>query len=140
MLYALGGVAFEVWPLNTHEVEKSSEAGFAEKAVVGRRPILEFVGEGPQTFRIGGRLFPQKLGGLDELRALDEHRINGKALPLMRGDGTPMGWFVIESLRERSAMLDARGVGKVIEFDVSLKRADKSSGGSLFSILYSLFR
>ena len=42
----------------------------------------------------------------------------------VRGDGAPLGWFCVERAREQSTYLDARGVGKVIEVDITLKRAD----------------
>lgn len=140
MLYALGAVAFEVWPLNTDAVERRADTQFVPKPVLGRRPPLEFVGEGAETIRMSGRLFPQKLGGLAELELLDEQRRAGKAMPLMRGDGKPFGWFVIESLIERSSYLDQRGVGKVIEFDISLRRAERAPATSLSSLLTTLFR
>lgn len=140
MLYALGAVAFEVWPLNAQSVDRSAETSFAEKPVLGRRPPLEYVGEGAETIRMSGKIFPQKLGGLDELEALDEQRRAGKAMPLMRGDGKPLGWFVIESLTERATYLDQRGVGKVVEFDLSLRRAERAPATSLSSLLTTLFR
>ena len=38
MLYLLGAVRFEVWPVNAEEVERETSADFAEKPVIGRRP------------------------------------------------------------------------------------------------------
>lgn len=139
MLFALGAVTFEVWPLNTDSIDRQAETSFAEKPVLGRRPLVEYVGEGAETIRMSGRIFPAKFGGETDLFLLDEQRKAGKALPLMRGDGRPYGWYVIESLSERSRYLDRRGVGKVIEFDIALRRAERSEPISLFNILTTLF-
>ena len=138
MLYQLGGVQFEVRPFNTHETSGDGEASFAEKPVMGRRPPLEFVGEGPQTKTLQCRIFPKEWGGLSQLSLLHAQRRAGKAQPLMRGDGTPEGWFVIDRINERASYLDADGVGKVIEVDVSLRRSDPPGAGSLFSIISGL--
>lgn len=139
MLAQLGSTIFEIAPFNMHGVSHDAGADFAEKAVMSRRPPLEFVGEAPESWSIQGRLFPHKFGGLDGLEELHQQRRAGKALPFMRGDGVPLGWVVIEQVEEKSSYLDAEGVGKVIEFEVSLKRGEPASGGSLYSVLFGLF-
>jgi phage protein U len=127
MLMQLGSVAFEVYPLNAHEHTRSAEMGFVEKAVLGARPPLEKVGEGAETRTISGRVFPRKFGGLGQLASLEAARAAGQPLFLMRGDGAPLGFFVIERLSETNTYLAANGVGQVIEFDVMLKAAGRPS-------------
>lgn len=124
MLFRLGAVTFEVAPLNTHEVSRTASADFAEKAVLGRRPTLEFVGAGPEQLTLSGKVFPARFGGLENLASLDEARLAGLALPLVRGDGTPLGWFVIKELGSTDQALDRRGVGQVIDYQLQLARAD----------------
>src|SRR5262245_44427786 len=102
MLAQIGSVQFEIWPTNIHEHSHDGKADFAEKAVMGRRPPLEFVGEGPDNRTVKGKLFPKKFGGLADLSALHEQRLSGKPQPFMLGDGTAQGWYVIESVRETS--------------------------------------
>lgn len=140
MLFALGTVTFEVAPLNAVGMQRATETTYAEKPVIGRRPPLEFVGEGAETIRLSARVFPAKFGGLGDLEKLDDLRRAGKSLPLIRGDGAALGWFVIESMQEASSYLDARGIGRVIEVDLTLKRAEKASGQSILSLLSTLFR
>ncbi len=48
----------------------------------------------------------------------------------MRGDGALMGWVVIEKVTERSTYLDAKGVGRVIDVDIHVKRSSSPSKGS----------
>jgi len=135
MLAQLGAVTFELRPLNIHETSRSSSATFAEKPVIGRRPPLEAVGEGAQTFSLSGRIFPEKLGGLMNLELLNQQMAAQIPVPYVRGDGVPMGWVVIESVTEKGAHLDQTGVGRVIDFEVSLKRSDPPSFGQIYSIL-----
>jgi phage protein U len=137
MLYLLGAVRFEVWPVNAEEVERETGADFAEKPVIGRRPILEFVGEGSETITLSGRLFPEKLGG--SLEMLQAQRAAGRAVPLMRGDGRPFGWVVIERVSESSSRLMADGVGRMIEFNVSVRRSEAPGAGGYFGIISGLF-
>lgn len=139
MLCQLGGVQFEIWPLNALEIGHDGAAAFAEKAVLGRRPPLEFVGEGPEIYRVRARLFPAKFGGLSSLAALSAQRRTGGAFPFMRGDGAALGWFVIEAINERSTYLDARGVGQVIEVEIVLRRSDQVAGSANIGSMLSLF-
>ena len=138
MLMVLGSLTMEVWPFNPTDTMRDSGGEYVEKPVMGRRPPLEWVGETVETFSITAKLFPAKLGGLDGLDRLNAMRQSGLPQYLMRGDGKPLGWFVIEAVHERSEYLDAKGVGQVIEVEITLKRSDAPGIGSLFSILSGL--
>jgi phage protein U len=138
MLMTIGSTAFEVAPLNMHGLEGSGVTEYAIKDVAGAEPPLEYVGEGANTLRIAGRLFPLKFGGLGEYGRLDQARTSGEPQYVMRGDGKPLGWFVIERLTERHSFLDARGVGKMIDFDVELRRSPGPLDGAFFSIVAGL--
>jgi len=63
MLMMLGPVQFEVIPFNTNSYGHGHETGFAEKPVLGIRPPLEFVGEGPESWTIKAKLYPEKFAG-----------------------------------------------------------------------------
>jgi phage protein U len=138
MLYQLGAVQFDVAPLNTDSIDRSAATDFVPKDVIGRRPPLEAVGEGEETIRLSGRIFPKTLGGLGDMEALDLQRVAGFPLPLMRGDGMPMGFFVIETLTQRSSRLDGDGVGRIVDFDLVLKRAEPPGAATLASLAMSL--
>ena len=138
MLAQIGSVSFELLPLNIDGVSHEAAGDYAEKPVMGRRPPLEWVGEGPETYSLRGKLFPQKFGGLDEMEALHSMRRAGLAQPFMRGDGLALGWYVIDKLSEQSSYLDPQGIGRVIEFSASLKRSDGVGGDSVYSIVAGL--
>lgn len=138
MLAMLGVVTFEIYPFNTHQHSFDAATSFAEKSVVGRRPPLEYVGEGNDTRRVSCRLFPKKLGGLSSLSALHGQRQSGVALPFVRGDGVTLGWYVIEQITEQSTYLAGDGVGQVVEVEIAIKRSDPPGAGALYSILADL--
>jgi phage protein U len=139
MLMSLGPIRFEVYPFNATEYGHDHESSFAEKPVLGARPPLEWVGEGAESWSITAKIFPHKFGGLGDLKELYQARAAGRPLYLMRGDGAQMGWVVIEKVSERSSVLDAKGVGRVIEVDISVRRSAKPSNGSFFSVFSGMF-
>jgi len=139
MLMMLGAVQLKVIPFNTNTYGHGHEAGFAEKPVLGIRPPLEFVGEGPESWTIKAKLYPEKFGGLGQLQTLYQARASGRPQYLMRGDGAVMGWVVILDVQERSTYLDPKGVGKVIDVDISVKRCSSPSSASFFSLLADIF-
>lgn len=139
MLMSLGPIRFEVYPFNTTEYDHGHESGFVEKPVLGARPPLEWVGEGAESWSIKARIFPQRFGGLDDLKKLYQARAAGRPLYLMRGDGAQMGWVMIEKVAERSSYLDLQGIGRVIDVDIAVRRSAKPSNGSFFSLFSGMF-
>ena len=127
MLMQLGTLAFEVYPFNTHEYSREAATDYARKPVVGAREILEYVGEGEETYSISGRLITKRLGGLSELAELHALRKSGVPQFLMRGDGKALGWFVIENVSETSTHIAADGIGQVIDFEIQICNASKPS-------------
>ncbi len=140
MLMMIGPVKFEVTPFNATDYGHSHESSFVEKPVLGARMPLEWVGEGAETWAIKAKIYPERFGGLGDLKVLQQARISGLPQYMMRGDGSLMGWVVIESVNERSTYLDATGVGKVVEIDIAVRRCQAPSAGAFFSIFAGLFR
>lgn len=139
MIAALGPLVFEIQPVNLHGITRTANADFAEKPVLGRRPPLEFVGEGAETMSLAVKLFPEKFGGISSLDLLDQMRKSGQPHYFMRGDGRPAGFFVITSVVEKSTYLGPQGIGRVIDVDISLKRAGPPAASGLFAMLEGFF-
>lgn len=137
-IYTIGALKVQIAPFNIHEIEESGSTDYAAKEVVGAEPPLEFVGEGANELTLNGRLFPMELDGLDELELLRQMRTSGKPQYVVRGDGTPFGWYAILSTRARSSYLGANGIGKVIDVSISMRRAQKPSSTSFFSLMQGL--
>lgn len=139
MLMQLGSVTFEVWPFNTDSYSRDTGYDFAAHDVMGTMRPRESMGEGDETMSISGRLYPHDLGGLEEMDVLHTMRAAGTAQILVRGDGRNLGWFLVEKVSERSSFLDKQGVGRLIEFDISLVRSPAPSAASYLAVLMRLF-
>jgi phage protein U len=138
-LFAIGSVRFEVAPVNVTGFDRETSGRYAEKPVMGRRPPLEFMGEGPETITLPVKLFPYTFGGEGAIGALDGMRSSGNPYYLMRGDGAPLGWFVVDRVRQSDTWLSSTGVGRVIEVTLGLKRSDPPDASGLYSIISGLF-
>ena len=139
MLLMIGPVRLSLAPFNPVGYEHSHETRYAVKPVVGGSEPLEFIGEGANTWTIQARLFPERFGGESGLSILELARRSGRPQYLMRGDGRLMGWVAILSVTERSSFLDASGVGRVIDVDITVRRSPRPSSGLYFAIFGGLF-
>lgn len=138
MLFSIGALQVEVAPFNIDRISVSGETEYAVKDVVGAEPPLEFVGEGGNTMTLSGSLFPYALGGLSGLELLRQMRTSGKPQFIMRGDGTPLGWFAILSVSEDSRYLSRSGIGKQVGVSINLRRAQRPAARSFFSLIAGL--
>lgn len=139
MLYQLGSVTFEVAPVNVHEIEQEFGADFAAKDLLGARRSREFMGPADGKIELSGKLFPHKFGGLSAIDMLEQMAESGEPQILVRGDGLNLQWHLIEKVSVKSSYLDANGVGRVIDFKISLVRSSRSaSAGSILRTLYRL--
>src|ERR1017187_6887565 len=119
MLLQWSVFAFEVWPMNIHEVDHTSGSDWARKEILGASVFREWTGENDELIQVRGRLFPlffagqpssgrlpagarlrnnTRGSGLDTIQSLDNMRLAGHVDVLMRGDGYFFGWFVVERL------------------------------------------
>lgn len=140
MLFQLGAVTFEVFPLNVDKATREVGADYAAKDVIGAPKPREFTGEADETVELSGTLWPSKFGGLSTFEALQDIARTGEPQPLVRGDGAFYGWFLIDKVKEESTYLDARGVGRKIAFSASLTRSPRAASASgAMSTLMGLF-
>lgn len=140
MLMQLGNIQFTIAPMSMNEYDHEATATFAEHQVVGIRPPLEFMGPGPEQWTIKSKLFPKHFGGtLENMTSLQAMRTSGQSYFMMRGDGVPIGWVVITHIVERSSYIAPDGVGRVIDFDITVKLAEGPSPGNGISHVFALF-
>lgn len=131
---SLGPVVFDLVS-NLTDTEGETVSAFAKHEVVGSPPVYEAMGDDEGTFTLTGVIHPEHFGGLGTLATLEAARQAAVPLPLMRGDFTPLGWVLIESLSEQSGYLNHHGVGREIQFSVSLIRVGKPSANLAPSIM-----
>ncbi len=141
MLYLVGAVALDTAPFSIDEMERTASADFAVKPLLRNSPpAREFMGEGDDTITLSGQLLPERIGGLTELETMHGLRRAGQRLPVMRGDGRMLGWYVITEIRERHAQLGRSGIGGTLEHTLTLVKVDPAGASpSLLGSLISLF-
>lgn len=141
MLYMIGTLTLDTRPFSADEMDRTSSADLAQKAVIGGLAPSEFMGEGSEEITLSGRLLPTKIGGLTELEIAHEMRRRGARVPLMRGDGVRLGTYAIVSMEERHRDLTRSGVGFTIRYSVTLRKVppDTGSGQQVVAGLLSLF-
>ena len=134
VLFVWGSLPFEVYPLNTHEMQHVTGTDWARKEIAGAAIHREWVGENDEEIHLRGRVFPhffvsfsrqsggQSSGGLGHLDVMDNMRRLGQAHVLMRGDGWHFGWFVIERLMRGHTFLGQDGIGQQISFEATFQR------------------
>jgi phage protein U len=139
MLLSIGPLVFDVAPFNAREIGHWAGEDFARHDVIGALRPHEHVGPGDESWTISAVLFPEKFGGLSSLDVL--HAIRKGAVPqlMVRGDGVVLGFVMVTQVSETSSYLDAGGVGRMIEVEITLEAAVQPSAPSLFEQLYNLF-
>jgi phage protein U len=127
-LFQFGGIQFEVFPMNAHEMDHITGTDWSRKEIAGAAIYREWVGEGDEEIHLRGRVFPYFMAthgqesGINHLNVLDNIRRLGKAHTLVRGDGWSFGWYVIERLSRNHVSLSSKGIGKQINFEATFQR------------------
>ena len=93
LLYRWGPqIEFRTWPLNIFEMDHDSDTDFALKEIAGAAIYREWVGENDETIYFRGKLFPYRIGGMNEIEIFEANRRAGIAQLLIRG-GNPSTKF-----------------------------------------------
>lgn len=139
MLMMIGPVKFTVQPFNMTDYTHSHGGSFVEKPVIGGRQPLEWMGQATETWTINAKLFPARFDGSSSLATLAAIRAAGLPQYMVRGDGSLMGWVVVEQIVERSSVLDSNGVGKIIDVAITLKRAQPPTPAGFIAAVSGFF-
>lgn len=141
MMYLLGAVMIDFKPFSADAIRRDSSGSLVAKPVMGGRQRKENVGEGEDDLTISGSLLPNRIGGLTQLEVLHSMRRNGARFPVMRGDGTRLGWYAIKAMTEEHTDLMSDGVGFELQYTVVLEQAEErpGDGQSVIAGLLSLF-
>ncbi len=90
---------------------------------MGARQPLEWMGQASESWTLNAKLYPARFRGASTLAVLAAVRASGLSQFMLRGDGSLMGWVVIEQVVEKSTILDRNGVGKVIDVTINRHRS-----------------
>lgn len=124
MLATLGLFVFQVKTAPFNQLRRATGWRWTGNNRVGRRAAYQFGGPGHDAITLSGVLMPEITGGPTTLDALRLMGDQGKAWPLIGGDGTIYGLWFIESVEETKSVFFSDGTARKIEFTLQLKRAD----------------
>jgi len=134
----IGSLGFTVFETSSNRIrtfsdlKRSGSARWANHELVGKKPVLEFLGPDVERISLSMR-FDVALGvnPSESLAVLRFTRDAGLAVPFIL-DGRPVSdnLWVIESLEEKWQHIDNRGRLLVAEADVSLIEYVRPGGGS----------
>ena len=147
MLYQLGALTFDSpGGLNALDLKERFGADYAVKALVGAQPTREAVGIADRSMTITGTIYPffqSRAGvstGLDELALLKQMTYSQEPQLLVNGAGQNLGWFYILSVERDDSNLANNGLGRVINYTVSLAESpNAASSGSMLDTIFNLF-
>lgn len=139
MLYQFGPVSFAVRPLNAATIQQTASTTFAKKPILGTRVDLEHTGEAEQTVTLSGATFPVEIGGENELLQLQAVRRSAVPHLLMRGDGVPLGWFVVETIDSTGEDIDFDGAPRYLSYTIAFCRAAKPPAPAASISIYEMF-
>jgi hypothetical protein len=123
-MMAFGQFAFGMGTLAYQQLQRQTDWRHAENSRVGARPAGQYVGPGQDRISLSGLLVPEFAGNrlaLDQLRTMGDA---GSAWPLVSGDGTVLGQYVLMSVHETQAVHMQDGTPRRIEFQLELRRVD----------------
>lgn len=140
VLYQLGAVEFEgPGDLNATKFSTTGNFDIAWKDVVNGPKPGERIGEGEVETTISAKVFPMTWSdGLTSIGLLDQMRAAGEQQILVRGDGANLGWWIITKVKTEHDKLDASGVGKDIDVEITLRQSP--SGPDPISYIQTLYR
>ena len=140
MLMTFGLFVFALGTAPYQELQRQTAWRHEGQGRVGKRPARQFLGPGDDTITLTGTLLPHFTGGqqsLDELRAMADE---GAAWPLIEGNGTFYGLFVIADLQETKSHQMRDGSAQRIGFSLTLQRVDDDRADLLGNLTGSLAR
>ena len=145
MLFQIGPLTLDTLPFAAESFSRNAGADLAVKPVMGGLQPREFMGVADESITISGQLLPTRLGGMTELELAYSLSTSGTKVPLMRGDGRMLGWYVIEKVSEQHSDLTRFGVGFVVRYTLNLTKVStdgavgSSEAGGLVGMLLNLF-
>ncbi|WP_145546920.1 phage tail protein [Yersinia intermedia] len=126
MMLSLGLFVFMRQTTPYQSIGRNIDYRWPTNSRIGLRPTAQFLGVDSEKITLSGVLLPELTGGNLSLLALELMAVQGKAWPLIEGDGTIYGMFVIESLSQTGTLFFADGSARRIEFTLKLLRVDES--------------
>lgn len=134
IMLALGSYRFQLSTATYQTYSRHTTWRWPQQDLIGRDPILQFVGPNLDTLDLDGVIYPHFAGGLGQLDLMRDEAALGKPLPLISGQGFYLRRWVILSVKEAYPAFLPGGVPRKIDFALQLKRYpdDEPTAAALF--------
>ena len=126
MMMTLGMMVFMRQTLPYQGLQHSVDYRWPTNSRVGQRATAQFLGPGDEKITLSGVLLPEITGGKISLVTLKTLADLGRAWPLIGGDGTIYGMYVVTDFNENRSEFFSDGSARRIEFTLNLLRVDES--------------
>ena len=134
----LGYFVFSLRTLAYQSLQQQMSWRHASTPRVRARPVHQFLGPDDETINLEGTLLAEFAGSrlsLDLLKAMAE---TGQAWPLIQGDGTIYGHYLITNINTTGTLHFQDGTPRKIDFTLNLKRTDGNLLGDLVGAVASM--
>lgn len=122
MFAELGTIQFEVVG-SPEGIESERGYGYAEQQVIEAQPRLQWTGDSLERLSFELLLHASLANPELQAAALRAAAETHQAMPLVLGNGTLRGYFVIETITTRAAQLDAGGAPIALRLRLELKQS-----------------
>lgn len=126
MMMIYGMMVFMRQTLPYQELQRSVDYRWPANSRIGQRASAQFTGVGDEKITLSGELRPEITGGTVSLLVLKVMADEGRAWPLIGGNGTIYGMYVVENFSETHSEFFSDGAARKINFNLSMKRVDES--------------
>ena len=121
VMMALGNYRFSTDTAALQALDRIAAWRWNDRAVVGAKPVSEFVGPELEEFNLNGVIFPFYRGGFGQLDAMRAEAGQGKPLRLVDGLGRDLGLWTVRRIEEHQKKLFIAGTPRKVEFSLALK-------------------
>ncbi|WP_304273176.1 phage tail protein [Caulobacter segnis] len=123
-MFALGDFVFSLETMLPQELNRRTDWRYARNTRQQARSAAQYLGPGDDRLSLAGDLVPTLAGDASSLNRLRTLAARGEAQPLVGGDGTVFGAFLIVGLDERRGYLQTDGTALRYDFMLDLEAVD----------------
>lgn len=126
MMMIYGLLPFMRQTLPYSEMQQSVDYRWPTNSRIGQRASAQFLGVGDEKITLTGELRPEVTGGAISLLSFKLVADEGRAWPLIGGNGTIYGMYVMEKFSSSHSEFLSNGSALKITFTLNLRRVDES--------------
>lgn len=126
MMMVLGFFVFTLKTIPFQQLQQQRQWRHGSNNRIGKRPTMQFLGPDSDSITLSGMLMPSVTGGKLSLYVLEQMAETGRGWPLIRGDGTIYGMYIISEIGKTESDQVSNGAPRKIDFTIKLTRMDES--------------